>query len=525
MSSRRTSRWRRVLAIAGACGLVAVGVACESGGAAEDGSSPEAGGSSSDAGLDGAADGSPDASTGPAALLAGGDIALLGLTTDGYAIYRRYDVVSGKFSMWAIAVTGGAPIVLSADMGGGQFIGRIMYSAVGFWTGVGPDGLGTFNVWTKATGIKSAPGATSYRNLFSVTLAGDMVMFSSSVSDGGLVDGSVQNIGYTVAPTSDLNATAFIRDVNLAAMENGNCPAQVLAPFEDGKTLLVSHCTGTAPNAVVGRVVMAKHLADGGVATSVLLSESSAATAIIPFYGISCDSRGSKLFVVGAAPLRQGRIVDVDGGSATVLDEGVTAGEVMLDSGTVFYTASGALKRATTEGAGKITVVGGGYDHLVDRTPDERRLLYASLAANLTDLHVADVTKPGETTALVPDASVGSAAFSGDGEEVVYTTVDPSTGLSDCFAVRVDGSGTRKLASGVVLCQRVPPTNTVLVVVNPHQRGPFPVADLETIDLAAAAPVAVPFEREVFDVRNANKGLVVYVKMGAEAGLYSRPLP
>lgn len=525
MRAHRGTMWRRALGTTTAAIAVAVAVACGESGSAE--APPlDAGVVGPGAQLDGAAaDASPDAKGGPATLLATGDIALTGVTSDGYAIYRRFDVVKRTFSLWAISISGGAPIELSADMGGGQFVGRVINEGVGFWTGVGPEGLGTFNIWTKKSGLKSAPGAQSYRNLFTVTPGGELVMFSSGVSDGGLVDGGVRSISFAVAPVADLSATTRMDDINIAAMESNNCPVFTYTPV-GGQAIFLVHCTGTAESAIVGRVVVANRLGDGGLETSVLLSESSAATAIVPFYGASIDRVGSKMFVVGAAPFGQGRVIDVATGTAAVLDEGVSFGVVTPDGGSVYYRHDDVLARASTNGTAKVTLVDGGFDHIVDVAADERRILFSSIAAQLSDLQLTDTTTPGAPpTSLVPDASVVTAAFTEKGDGIVYATYDPGTEIADCYLAHTDGSAPRKIAGGVGFCSRVQPTNVAITAVNPHRLGPFPVVDLQTVDLGSAALAPIDFEKDVFDFRNADNGIIVFVKAGAEAGLYARALP
>lgn len=521
---RRASR--RVLALVASSAAIAVAVAC--GGGASDDPSPDAP-RESEGGVDGgidAKDARADAQSGEAGLLVEGDIFLVGVTTDGYAIYRLFDVVTGKFSMWAMELSGGMPIELSADLGGGDFVGRVINSGVGFWTGVDEKGLGTFNIWTKASGIRSAPGLRSFRNFFTIPPGGTTVLFSSGVSDGGLVDGSVANIDVSVAPLADLKAGASMSDVNIAA-GGGSCPPRTITP-NDGNSIFLTHCTGTNPNAVVGRVAVARRLADGGVTSSVLLSEKDAGSAMYPFFGFSSDALATKLFVVGATAAFPGRVIDVATGTTTVLDPNVTSGIVTPDSGIVYYGTNDVLKRASTDGTAKVTLVDGGFDHVLDIADNDRRVLFASLpASGPADMRMVEASPTVQPPkVLVADASVGGATFSESADTFVYTVVDAAAQTVDCYLGRADGSATRKVAGPVVgYCDRLGGTNLAAIGVRGRLLGPFRVFDLQILDLSDPAAVPVDIASDVEQLVNVFDGRIAFVKRGVEAGLYSRAVP
>jgi hypothetical protein len=525
MGARGTREWRRAGAGAAAAVAVAVAVACGTGDATDAPSSDADAAASSDAGTGADVDAMApraDANAGPATLLVKGDISLIGVTRDGYVVYRLFDVVTGKYSLWAMEVAGGTPIELSADLGGSNFIGRVVNSGVGFWTGVDDMLLGTFNVWTKASGLKSVPGRRSFANFFTIPPGGTTVLFGSGVSDGGVVDGGVVNIVIAVAPLANLNAAAFFDDVNVAAISR-NCPIRTLTP-NDGNSIFMSHCTGVDPDAVVGRVALAKRLADGGVTSSVFLSEKNGATATYPFFGVSSDASGSKLFAVAAMPAGQGRIVDIATGTTTVLDPNVTSGYLTPDSGTVYYRTNGALKRAATDGGAKVTLVDGGFDHLIGVSDDERRLLFSTVPG-LSDLRLVETTTGKPVTTLVPDASVGAADFSASGDDVLYVLFDPVASVADCYFGRADGSGARQVAASVAACGRMEETNVAVIGRNSRLLGPFVVLDVQTLDLSNPAAVPVDFETDVEQLTNAFQRRVAFVKRGVESGLYTRALP
>jgi hypothetical protein len=527
MRTHRGRAWRRAFAGTAAAGVVVAGVACSTGDTA-DTPALEDGATSADAGLEGeAGDAGADASTGPTTLLVKGDIDLIGVTTDGYVVYRLFDVVTGKYSLWAMELSGGMPIELSADLGGGEFVGRVINAGVGFWTGVDDKGLGTFNIWTKAFGIKSAAGLKSFRNFFTIPPAGTTVLFGTGISDGGLVDGSVASIDMSVAPLANLGAGAAIRDVNIAAGAV-NCPPRTVTP-NGGDSIFLTHCTGTNPNTVAGRIALATRLADGGVSSSVFLSDKDAGSAIFPFFGISSDTLASKLFVVGASPPLQGRVIDVATGTTTVLDPNVTYGAITADGGSVYYRTSASLKRASTDGSAKVTLVDGGFDHVLDISDDERRVLFASLPdPQPTDMQLVEA-KPTvmPPMAVVADASVtGGAHFGASGETFIYAAVDEAAQTVDCYLGRSDGSAPRKVAASVfALCGRLGGTNVAAIGVRRRLLGPFQVFDLQLLDLSNPAAVPVEAEPDVDQLVNVFDGRIVIVKRGVQSGLYTRAVP
>ena len=527
--AKRTRAWRRLVATAAVAIAVIVAVACGGGGATDAPSHDADGGTDAqapDAPADAAAaDATREAESDGATLLVKGDVELLGITLDGYVAYRLRDVSQLKDKLAVVPFSGGPSIVLSEDLGGGTWYTRVGGFSVAFWTGAGEDSLGTFNVWTKGAGIQSAPGRPSLLNFFAGSFGSDMFIFSTGVSDGGLVDGSVDNVSYAATSSAKFDASDAIEDVNVAAARN-NCPITILADYSE--SLFLAQCTGTNPAAVFGRVVLVKRQADGTVATSLLLSDTVAAQAIIPFFGIRSDPAGTKLFVVGAQPAGEGRVIDVATRKITPLDPNTSNGVISSDGGAVFYVSNGVFKRAATDGTKKVVLLDGGYDHTVAMSDDQRRFVFASGPGTLTDLQVVDTVTPAQTpTTLLKDAGAFEAVVLGSGEEVVYTSVDTTTGKGECHLVFVDGGAERTIASDVRFCDVAPKTDIVLFGDNLHPLGPFVVMDLWMLDRGKGATTPVLISA---DVPNAKafatwQGQIIYPRKGAEAGLYARKLP
>ena len=529
MGANRTRAWRRAVATVSVAIAVAVAVACGGGGA------PDAASHDAEAGVDVVApdalgdtavgDAGRDADGEGATLLVQGDVELLGITLDGYVAYRLRDVPQVKDKLVVVPLSGGPPIVLSEDLGGGTWYTRVGGFSVAFWTGAGENGLGTINVWTKDAGIESAPGHPSLLNFFAASFGSDMFIFATGVSDGGVVDGSIDNVRYAATSSAKFDPTDVIQDVNVAATRK-NCPITILADYSE--SLFLSHCTGTSPNAVFGRVVLVKRQADGTVTTSLLLSEKLAAEAIIPFYGVRSDRTGTKLFVIGAQPAGEGRVIDVATRTATPLDPNASDGIVSTDGGAVFYASSGRFKRAASDGTQKVVLLDGGYDHTVAVSDDQRRVVFASGPGGSSDLQVLDTVTPGQTpTILLKDAGAYGATFLGSGEEVVYLSVDPNSGKGECHLVLADGGAERKIASDVRFCDVAPKTDVVLFGDNLRQLGPFVVMDLWMIDRAkgATTPVLIGADVPTTKAFATWEGQIIYPKKGAEAGLYARKLP
>ena len=528
--ANRTRGWRRLVAIVSVAVAVVVAVAC-GGGDATDAPLHDADASadvvSPDAQRDAAvADASREADADDGVtVLVRGDVELLGITLDGYVAYRLRDVPQTRDRLAVVPLSGGPPIVLSDDLGGGTWYTRVGGFSVAFWTGAGEDSLGTFNVWTKGAGIESAPGHPSLLNFFGASFGSDMFIFATSVSDGGLVDGSVTNVRYAATSSAKFDSTEVIDDVNVAAT-NGNCPITVLADYSN--SLFVSHCTGAAPGAFVGRVVVTKRQADGTVDTSVLLSDTLASEAVIPFFGMRGDRLGTKLFVVGAQPAGEGRVIDVATRKATALDPNVSEGTISSDGGVVYYVSNGTFKRASTDGTQKVVLVDGGYDHTVAASDDQRRFVFATGPGGVTDLQLVDTLTPNQPpTTLLSDAGAIDAVFLESGEEIVYLSVDPDTGKGQCHLILADGGAERKIADDVRFCDVAAKTDVVLFGDNLRHLGPFVVMDLWMIDRAkgGATPVLISADVSNEKAFATFDNQIVYLRKGAEAGLYARRLP
>lgn len=513
MLARRARRGILTLSIASS---LAVAAACASEDAAENAGVDDADATGHDANA--GEGGSPivDGGVADGARLVSGDLLMVGITNDNFVSYRRLDLVTEKSSFEVISAFGGEPTVLSPDIGGATFYATTLGRVVGFWTGATAQMLGTFNYWTQASGTKSAPGASSRVSIMAVNMLDDTILFASSVGDGGLVDGSVDSINFSVISPSEPNSDPVVYDVNYAASLN-NCP--VSCGFTGAASIVCAYCTGVDPGAYVGRLVEIKRNALETVTTT-LLADDDPQTAIAPYFGLYANDAGDKVMTVAAQPLGEGRVMHRGTGTVDVVGDAVH-GMYAAGDGQNFVFANGdRLERTTDDATLKVTLVDAGFDHLVGLSSDLRYLAYASTVGALTDLNVAD-TKTLTSKNIVADASVSTATVVPSTGQLVYTTLDPNAGKEDCYLVELDG-GQRLIGENTSGCQVIAGTGVVFIADNLRQQGPAAVFDLWTLNVANGATTRLPVATSVLQLKISTTGVMAWVTRGAEAGLYAK---
>ncbi|AKU96897.1 hypothetical protein AKJ09_03561 [Labilithrix luteola] len=509
--------WRGILAVTVASSL-AVGAAC----ASEDPAASvedDAGTTARDAKAGEGGTALPDGGVADGSRLVAGDIIMVGITSDNFIAYRRLDLVADRSSFEVVSAFGGAPIVLSPDIGGATFYATSLGHVVGFWTGATDQMLGTFNYWTQASGVKTTPGASSRVSIMAVNLLDDTILFASGIGDGGLMDGSVDSLDFAVISPSQPNSDPVIRDVNFAAAHN-NCP--ILCSFSGASSILCAYCTGTDPDAYVGRLVEVKRNALGTVTTTIL-ADNDPQTAIAPLFGLFANDAGDKVMTVAAEPLGEGRILHLPTGTVDVVGDTVHGVYTAGDGENFLFGNGDRLERTTGDATLKITVVDGGFDHVLGASMDARYVGYASTVGAVTDLNVADTKVPSAKN-VVADASVASSSIVAPTGQIVYTTLDPNTDDQNCYLVEADG-GQRLIGEHIATCQALAGTGLVFIADNYRQQGPAAVFDLWTLNVENGATTRLPVATSVTQLKIAANGMMAWVTRGSEAGLYARWFP
>jgi hypothetical protein len=455
--------------------------------------------------------GNPSMTTPAGMALATGSTVLVGVTTDGQAVY----IDGGK--LLAIDTGGGTPTTIDGAFAATD-IARVVGGGVGFWKGV-TAGIGTFNVWTKASGAKTSvtPQSTA-GGVFAASADGARIAFSVGALQ------TATNLAVTSSASPDASAFLFgsyTIDLSSAAGATPSCPATFSFL---GTSLVASYCTGTSATASSAHLVSVPE----GATTLTSVIDADSTSGIQPFF--AADSAGDKLFVIGTAagsPADQGRIVSVGATmSVAPFDTDVQDG-FMLADGTVVYRTSTALKRLDKgdAAAAPTTLVASGVKRLVALSGDGTHVLFRSgdpSSSGLVDLQAADTTTASQTAKAV----------------VATAAAEPGAILAGTLALYLDASGNLhgtplggadgQLATGVTSLSAIPGTSKALVFMNARkaQTGEE-LVDVSIVDGAAAKPAATPLTIGVVSgAFRLESSKLVYASLAATApGLYAVAIP
>lgn len=365
-------------------------------------------GSSGD--LDGGGD-DADGGIAPLTTLRAGQVELVGVTADDQAIYRVGDR-AGPTSLEAIPIAGGAPTVLATGLVPADRV-VVQGGAAAWYTAVDGAGIGTVNLWTKASGVKPALSTSSHVGLFAASPDGTRVAFSVAATATSTA------LAVTNAATPSAAATlSGPNEVNLAA--TANC-APMLA-FA-GAALFGAYCNGTLAGANAARLVT---VSAAGDVTRLDESDINAAGTLRPFFSI--DKAGGALFVITVSG-SEGLIIRL-GTPGNIKLELDTQDGFMRDDGTavVYRLGTGEpLKRATVVEPPVITtLVAGNVKDVLGVSKGGARVLFHTLepatTEGLVDLQTIDTRPetPPPMSTIVPTAVALPLGFSPDGDNVLY---------------------------------------------------------------------------------------------------------
>ena len=218
--------------------------------------------------------------------------------------------------------------------------------AVAWYTAINATtGVGTINLWSKATGPKLLVSTTAIAGVFTASADGTRVAFGV----GATPIGAPTATGIAITDTATASPTAVLTGVgnrmNLAAAAKDCSPDIAFV----GRTFFGAYCTGTAAASVNAQLVTVP----GTSTTPAVLIDNS--PGIQPFW--QPDTAGAKLFVIGLANGAnnpdQGRIVTVAGGGITTLDDNTLDGFMLGDGSAAIWQVGTALKTGLTAAGAK----------------------------------------------------------------------------------------------------------------------------------------------------------------------------
>ncbi|MCA9585310.1 MAG: hypothetical protein KC657_08125 [Myxococcales bacterium] len=449
-----------------------------------------------------------------------GELALLGVTNDGYVAYAAFG--AQDVSLEVVSVNGGAPTVLVPSLGQDDDV-VVSGGAIGYWTNTAATGLGTFNVWTKAAGAKTNVATGSFAGLFTATADGARIGFGVTGDAAGATDLAVTNAS---APS----ATPVLTGINLRSQ---SCPPDIGFP-EKGNTLLAAYCTGNAQNAADAKVSAVN--AAGAVST---LVDNQGAGGVRPFW--SSDATGTKIVTLGlpgggSPNALRVHVVATPAAAPLELDTDVTTALLTSDGAAAVYrTGAGSIRRSTTvANPVKTTAVATGALGLLGFDTTRKFILFrqqdALQSPRRSDVRMIDSTVANAPVIdLVATQTGTTTGFTANGSHALYVTeLAANEALGTIKTKPTAGGAERQIATKATAPIALDSGTKVIFVDNPKpfgQQGEATV-DIKAFDAAGlGGPTLVATDVDAQGFRTSGNKLV-YVTLKAQGGgLFSRVVP
>jgi hypothetical protein len=441
------------------------------------GASGNAGGSGSDW----------DGELAPATQIATGEASLLGVTRDGWAVFREQEML-----MAASLDTDEAVKAVSARPGSVLIRGNAVFN----WADVDwMKGVGDLSVWTAEGGAHEV-GETPYvENLVAASASGASIAYTAN----------------TTATTTDLMITSndfsapevLIPAVGLGTEET--CGANI--GFV-GERLFVGWCDEGSRAAKIKRF---ERIDDTWQTQTI-------ATNALPAW--SSDESGERVFYQSSE--YAGYVAEGD--EAIMIDASVSTGQITPDGSAVLYTVGDQLRRSAFPDVNPVPIVTTGYKQPVGFSPGFDLALYSTTVTyeegTRRDLLLVSTeglnTDPIELVSQ-PVAALGRSSMTRDGQFVFYLTDMSVTGAT-LHIVAKDGGEVLALPGVVeVVAAR---GSTLVFTDNSSDPEVYPiVADLKAINLAEETEPRI-VEEKIIDGKNfhlnADGTKVAYVRSGVD---------
>jgi hypothetical protein len=477
-------------------------------------------GQATDAAPDASEDASPDAQldAGPALLVAGSKLRVIGGTTDPLVVYWGPTTTGATTnSIFVVPPGGGTPTAIAGPFTG-RFYVQIYGPDVFIWNLVGTTSVGALSVWTQAHGL--------------VPLA------ASSVEDNAWANADGSTILYAA------NATTTQKDVWIAKNDGMGAIALVTGMYRTscnvaavlrGSDAIVQHCeqpiTDGGSNGSIPPTLT--FFPDGGTSGKVDIV-TLPADAITNIWSV--DQQEDELYAPTVTGSQPGSVFALPSlTSTTVEPNGAAEGFFVADGGVVVYrTTSGEVRRSSTTGPSPTTLVPSGASGFLWGSNDESLVTYytqlasSSSGVSVTDLNVASLATPDAAFQVVSTASVipvgYSGAFTADSSHLLYVTGSTTNTTSGTlFALPLaDGGAARQLSTNV---SADTVTSGASLVYGDNYSSSAGTFDIHVIDLASGAPATL-IAAGATDYRY-DRSLVTlfYATNAAPPGIYSLALP
>jgi hypothetical protein len=428
-----------------------------------------------------------DGELAPATQIASGDAALIGITSDGWAVLR-----SGETLLAASTDSDQEMQELTATPGNVLIRGKVVFNWANVdWT----IGVGDLSVWSAAGGSHEV-GPTPYvEGMVAASESGESVVYTAN----------------TTETTTDLMITSSdfsAPEVLIAGLGLGSettCGASI--GFV-GERLFVGYCGEGSRAARIERFEQLD-----GVWQPTLIAEDA-----LPAW--SADETGERVFYQSS----QYAAYVAEAGEATLIDSGVGRGQIVSDGSAVLYTVGDQLRRSDLPNVNPVPVVTTGYRNPVGFSPSFELALYSSNVSyevgTRQDLFMVRTfgfnSKPIELVGE-PVAALARSQMTVDGQHVFYLT-DMSTSGATLNVVKNDG--TTMLALPNVTEVVAANASTLVFTDNASDPDQYPiVADLKVLNLAQESEPRV-VEEKILDPRSfhldASREHVVFVRSGVD---------
>jgi hypothetical protein len=423
----------------------------------------------------------------PATQIATGEASLLGVTRDGWAVFREQDML-----MAAAVEADEAVKAVSVRPGNVLIRGNVVFN----WADVDWErGVGDLSVWSAEGGTHEV-GETPYvEGLVAASESGTSIVYTANTTD----------------TTTDLMITAndFAAPIVLIpAMGLGTeetCGANI--GFV-GERLFVGWCAEGSRAATIERF----ELVDGEWQTQTI------ATDALPAW--SSDAKGERVFYQSS----DYAAYVAEGDEATTIDASVSTGQITPDGTAVLYTVGDQLRRSGFPDVNPVPIVTTGYKQPVGFSPGFDLALYSTTVTyeegTRRDLRLVNTdglnTDPVELVDQ-PVAALGRSTMTRDGEYVFYLTDMSMTGAT-LHVVAKDGNEVLALPGVVEVVAAH--DSTLVFTDNSSDPSVYPVvADLKVLNLANETEPRL-VEEKIIDGKNfyldADGTLVTYTRSGVD---------
>lgn len=419
-----------------------------------------------------------EAGAGPTKLL-DGNLGLVGVTADGYAVVRESTTTAIK--VVSLAGCGAETIVGSSDTV--VIVGRVVFA----WHD--PDATTLFpklTVWTSANGAKDV-ATSSDPSYASATDDGALIAFTDHAS---IFSGDE----YAEIKTAKTDGTASKIVVLKTAFSSGGC--QTGGAFA-GTRLVTSHCV--MPSADGGTITQQLSSIDPVSGTLAKLGDGVSAW--------SADKAGTKVFMISGAGA--GSIIPIAGGAPTAIDADVAEGKLLSDgSGVVYWTNAGALRHSTVIGTpAKTTLVASGVKSLYGLSPDDKWVLYGKTD---DDRNISSTTVAGSppTPLLTTGTLPAGSDFTADSSRALFIgSLSSVTGLG-AFKSRAITDSVIATHGSTEVWTKWATTGTRVVFNDKTDKGTSDIKVVDTAKSDAPTLVVAGAHSEMF--LDPSKGKVVY---------------